>query len=83
MYQSLEEATTLSGMEHRTQEELLRELDLFSLEKVKGHLTAACNCLMGRCEEDELYLFAELHSHRMRGKKEKLLQVKFQIYIRK
>lgn len=71
MYQSPEEATTLSGTEHRTREQLLSGLDLFSLEKAKGHLPAACNCLLGRCEEDELYSLqsCEMKSQRNIGNK--------------
>lgn len=69
-------------MEHRTYEEMLRELVLFSLEKAKGDLTAVYNCLMGVCKEDGALLFAEVHRDRMRDKKQKFLQVKFQLDIR-
>jgi len=38
---------------------------------------------MGGCKEDGAMLFAEVHRERMRNKKKKFLQVKFQLDIRK
>lgn len=48
-------------------------------EKAKGNLTAVYNSPMGGCKEDGAILFADVPRDRVRDKKQKFLQVKFQL----
>ncbi|KAF4795893.1 hypothetical protein TURU_088530 [Turdus rufiventris] len=75
----------VKGLEHKSCEEQLRELGVFTLEKrrLQGHLIALYNYLKGGCRQVGVNLSSQARNNRMRGNGLQLHWGRFGLAIRR
>ena len=75
----------IRGLEHLPYEEMLKHLELFSLEKrrLRGYLISACKYLKDRSQGDGTMLFSVVCSDRTRDNGHKLEHSKFHTNTRR